>query len=207
MIEVFVAPEGDDSGPGTREHPFATVDRARRAARGHRGPVLVQLRSGTHVLTAPWELTAADSGRDGHRVVYQAHGYGTAGQEEVVISGGRPIGDWQEQGGTWVADVGDLDTRQLYVDGRRVPRAGVDGLPGRVTTTATGYTTDSTAPLDWRSPADVEFVHRGVYPWTEARCPVASQLGFSEERVELSHNRVQPVTIRWEASLGSADER
>ncbi|MEV0197893.1 hypothetical protein [Nonomuraea sp. NPDC050691] len=33
MIEFFVAPGGDDSGPGTRERPFATPGRAREAAR------------------------------------------------------------------------------------------------------------------------------------------------------------------------------
>ncbi|MFD0887771.1 right-handed parallel beta-helix repeat-containing protein, partial [Streptosporangium algeriense] len=47
-------------------------------------------------------------------------------------------------------------------------------LPGEVTLTETGYTTDSAVPLAWHSPGDVEFVHRGVYPWTEARLGVAS---------------------------------
>lgn len=174
MPELFVAPDGDDSASGTRERPFATLDRARRAARDLTGEIVVRLRAGTHLLAAPLELTEADSGRDGHRVVYESYGYGTAEREEVVISGGRTISGWRERDGVWSADVGDLDTRQLHVDGRRAERAGIDGLPGEITMTGTGYTTDSTAPLDWRSPADVEFVHRGVYPWTEARCGVAS---------------------------------
>ncbi|MEV0234056.1 right-handed parallel beta-helix repeat-containing protein [Nonomuraea sp. NPDC050786] len=174
MIELFVDPHGDDSAPGTPTRPFATLTRARDAARTLTGEIVVQLRAGTHVLAEPLELTEADSGRDGHHVVYQAHGYGTAGQEEVVVSGGRLITGWREQDGVWLAEVGDLDTRQLYVDGRRADRAGIDGLPGQVAMTETGYTTDSTAPLAWRSPGDVEFVHRGVYPWTEARCGVAA---------------------------------
>jgi hypothetical protein len=135
----------------------------------------VQVRAGIHVLTEPLELTEADSGRDGHRVVYQAHGYGTASQEEVVISGGREITGWRVEDGVWVADVGDLDTRQLYADGRRIGRAAVDALPGTVTMTETGYESD--APCRWHSPGDVEFVYRGVYPWTEARLTVATVHG------------------------------
>ncbi|MFG3438855.1 right-handed parallel beta-helix repeat-containing protein [Nonomuraea sp. NPDC047897] len=174
MPELFVAPDGDDSASGTLEQPFATLDRARRAARDLTGEIVVRLRAGTHLLAAPLELTEADSGRDGHRVVYEPFGHGTPGQEDVVVSGGRTISGWQERDGVWSAEVGDLDTRQLHVDGRRAERAGIEGLPGEVTITETGYTTDSTAPLDWPSPADVEFVHRGVYPWTEARIGVAS---------------------------------
>ncbi|GAA2727559.1 right-handed parallel beta-helix repeat-containing protein [Actinocorallia aurantiaca] len=174
MTELFVAPDGDDAAQGTREHPFATLDRARHMARALTGEIVVRLRAGTHLLAEPLEITEDDSGRDGHCVVYQPHGYGTAEQEEVVVSGGRLITGWREQDGVWLADVGDLDTRQLYVDGRRAERAGAGGLPGRVTMTETGYTTDSTAPLAWHSPSDVEFVHRGVYPWTEARCGVAA---------------------------------
>ncbi|GAA1530855.1 hypothetical protein GCM10009678_11210 [Actinomadura kijaniata] len=170
MTELFVDPHGDDSAPGTREHPFATLGRARDAARAAAGEVVVQLRGGTHVLDEPLELTDADSGN----VVYQPYGYGTADQEDVVVSGGRPVTGWRVEDGVWLAEVGDLDTRQLYVDGRRVERAGIDGLPGQVTATGTGYVTDSAGPLSWRSPGDVEFVHRGVYPWTEARCGVAS---------------------------------
>ncbi|MFG1956374.1 right-handed parallel beta-helix repeat-containing protein [Nonomuraea sp. NPDC049028] len=182
MTEFHVDPSGDDSWPGTAERPFAGLHRARDAVRDlirdpagtATGDVVVQLRAGTHVLTAPFELTEADSGRDGHRIVYQAHGYGTADQEEVVVSGGREITGWRIEDGVWLADVGDLDTRQLYVDGRRVERAAIDGLPGTVTMTETGYESDSAAPRAWHNPADVEFVYRGVYPWTEARCGVAA---------------------------------
>ncbi|WP_336207034.1 right-handed parallel beta-helix repeat-containing protein [Nonomuraea sp. LPB2021202275-12-8] len=174
MIQIDVAPAGDDSASGTPERPFATLERARRAAREAGGEVVVRLRAGTHALTAPFELTEEDSGGEGRRIVYQAFGYGTGEQEQVVVSGGRAVSGWREEDGVWVADVGDLDTRQLDVDGRRAERAGIDALPGEAARTVTGYVTDSAAPLDWRSPADVEFVYRGIYPWTEARCGVSS---------------------------------
>ncbi|MFI9843383.1 right-handed parallel beta-helix repeat-containing protein [Nonomuraea sp. NPDC051941] len=170
MFHFHVAPSGDDSGPGSADHPFATLERARSAAREAAGGAVVHLRGGTHALTEPFSLGEADSG-----TVYQACGYGTPEQEEAVVSGGRPITAWQVRDGVWTAEVGDLDTRQLYVDGRRAERAWIAGLPGDARATATGYVTDE--PLGWRSPGDVEFVHRGVYPWTEARCGVASVSG------------------------------
>ncbi|WP_199431257.1 right-handed parallel beta-helix repeat-containing protein [Qaidamihabitans albus] len=174
MTEFHVSPAGDDSAPGTPERPFGTLHRAQRAAREASGEVVVHLRTGTHVLAGPLELTEDDSGRDGHRITYQAYGYGTGDQEQAVVSGGRVITGWQERDGRWLAEVGDLETRQLYVDGRRAERAGIDGLPGTASRTGTGYVTDSSAPLDWQDPAGVEFVYRGIYPWTEARCGVAA---------------------------------
>lgn len=174
MTEFFVSPDGDDSAPGTIERPFATLHRAQRAARTLTGEIVVQLRVGIHRLTAPLELTEDDSGRDGRRITFQAFGHGTGEQEHVVISGGRPVTGWHEADGVWSADVGDLRTRQLYVDDRRAERAWIDGLPGEAAMTETGYTTAGTGPLAWHSPADVEFVHGGVYPWTEARCGVAA---------------------------------
>ncbi|MEU6035975.1 right-handed parallel beta-helix repeat-containing protein [Actinomadura sp. NPDC047616] len=173
LTEFHVSPAGDDSAPGTLDAPFATLERARRAARKATGDVVVHIGAGTHVLDRPFELTEDDSGRDGRRIVYQARGYGTEEQEQAVVSGGREITGWRvRDDGAWVAEVGDLDTRQLYVDGRRAERAGIDGLPGDARRSATGYVTDH--PLDWQAPGGVEFVYRGVYPWTEARCGVAS---------------------------------
>jgi hypothetical protein len=167
MTDFHVSPAGDDSAEGTADRPFRTLEHARRAARAAAGDVTVHLRAGTHVLTEPFELTEEDS-----HVAYQAFGFGTDAQEDVVISGGRTLVGQRDADGVWVAEVGDLVTRHLVVDGRRVERAGVDGLPGTVRRTDTGYATD--VPLDWRDPSGVEFVHRGVYPWSEARAAVAS---------------------------------
>ncbi|MEU4448125.1 right-handed parallel beta-helix repeat-containing protein [Actinosynnema sp. NPDC050801] len=176
MTDFHVSPAGDDSAAGTADDPFRTLARARRAAREAGGGATVHLRAGTHVLTEPFELTEEDS-----HVVYQAFGFGTDAPEDVVISGGREVVGQQGPDGVWVAEVGDLVTRHLAVNGRRAERAGLDGLPGTVRRTPTGYVTDH--PLDWRNPAGVEFVHRGVYPWTEARLAVASVTRDGDETV------------------------
>ncbi|PSK85031.1 parallel beta helix pectate lyase-like protein [Murinocardiopsis flavida] len=160
---IFVDPAGDDAGPGTFEAPFATLHRARDAA----GPgTVVSLRAGTHRLTDTLILSAEHSG-----VCYQAHGYGTAAQEEAVISGGRPVTEWAaDADGTHRAEVPGPAPRQLYVGGRRVERAAIP-LDGTLVRDDTGYTTEGTGPQSWYG--DVEFVYQGAYPWSEARCPVA----------------------------------
>ncbi|WP_329423859.1 right-handed parallel beta-helix repeat-containing protein [Streptosporangium sp. NBC_01495] len=163
MKELYVSPSGDDAWPGTREQPLATLTRARDLARGT--GAVVNLLAGTHRLAETFHLTEADSG-----VTYRAEG-------EAVVSGGRRITGWRERDGVWLAEVGDLDTRRLHVDGRRAERSAIDTVPGNATRTDTGYVTDSTAPQSWGNPGDVEFVLRGVYPWTEARLGVAAVEG------------------------------
>lgn len=159
----FVDPSGDDSDPGTIERPFATLERARAAATPG---TVVTLRAGTYRLIEPFRLSAADSG-----VVYQAHGYGTAAPEKVVISGGRRITGWRAgDRGDRLAEAPGLATRQLYVSGRRAARAAI-ALHLQLTRTETGYVVDDPAPGAWRG--EVEFVYRGAYPWSEARCQVS----------------------------------
>ncbi|MER6290208.1 right-handed parallel beta-helix repeat-containing protein [Streptomyces sviceus] len=180
--QLYVAPWGEDSWPGTLDRPFATPARAQQAVRA-RAPrmtsdLVVNLHGGTYRLKAPLRLSeaAGDSGRGGHRVIYQAYGYGTPRQERVTISGGRRISGWRpdpQRTGFWRADVGGLETRQLYVGDRRATRLTREGagFPGALTATRTGYVTTSTVPRTWRHPGDVEFVYRAGY--LEGRCGVA----------------------------------
>ncbi|MGF0174614.1 right-handed parallel beta-helix repeat-containing protein [Streptomyces sp. Marseille-Q5077] len=179
--QLYVAPWGSDGWPGTFERPFATPARAQQAVRartaGMTSDIVVNLRGGTYRLTAPLRMSqaAGDSGRGGHRVVYQAYGYGTPGQETVTLSGGREIGGWRpdpQRQGVWRAHVGTLETRQLYVGGKRAARASQgDGIPGELKVTGTGLTTTSAAPRGWRAPQDMELRFR--FDYLEGRCGIA----------------------------------
>ncbi|MCP5535737.1 MAG: right-handed parallel beta-helix repeat-containing protein [Akkermansiaceae bacterium] len=60
-VTVHVAPDGDDSNPGTEAKPFATLERARDAARGARKSTVI-LAAGTYRRTTTFELNAKDSG-------------------------------------------------------------------------------------------------------------------------------------------------
>lgn len=139
------------------------------------GDVVVTLAGGTYSLTKPLEFTAADSGEHGHTVRWVA----AAGQTPV-ISGGVPVSGWQATSDTGVFSAkvpADLDTRQLYADGVRVPRAG-GALPVGMTQTATGFTTADATMASWRNPQDIEFVlDMGHGAWTQPRCGVASISG------------------------------
>jgi hypothetical protein len=95
----------------------------------------------------------------------------------VTISGGRTVSGWRpdaRQKGLWRADVGGLDTRQLYVNDRRANRP-TAAIPGTLTLTDTGYTTTNAVPQTWRNPGDIEFVYR--YSYVEGRCGVAGISG------------------------------
>ncbi|MGD9495124.1 MAG: right-handed parallel beta-helix repeat-containing protein [Armatimonadota bacterium] len=83
---LYVAPGGSDDSTGTRERPFATLERARDAIRAMKaaqglpdGGVTVWLAGGRHPRTAAFELSAEDSGTARAPIVYRA------------IPGARPV--------------------------------------------------------------------------------------------------------------------
>lgn len=90
--EFFVSPGGNDAQPGSEAQPFRTFEAARDAVRkvDHTQKVTIWLRAGVYERTAPFELTAQDSGTDGNAVLYRAWP-----GEEVRIVGGKRITDWQ----------------------------------------------------------------------------------------------------------------
>ncbi|GAB3745102.1 right-handed parallel beta-helix repeat-containing protein [Amycolatopsis oliviviridis] len=184
-IRFFVSPDGQDDWPGTVDRPFATPHAAQEAVRaataGMTGDIVVSFTAGVHQLERPlvFDGTQGDSGSHGHRVIYQAHGYGTPEQAKVELNGGRKITGWSAgDDGVWTAPIGDLAPRRLTVDGQPATRAArTTGLPGNVMKTATGYVTDSVEPQAWPDPSGLEFVYPGVYPWSEARIAVASISG------------------------------
>ena len=86
----FVSPDGSDGADGTREHPFATLARARAAVRAvkARGPlpaggVTVWLRGGTYRVASTLTLGTEDSGEPGAPVAWRAWQ-----DERPVLDGG-----------------------------------------------------------------------------------------------------------------------
>lgn len=135
-IEFWVSTTGNDLGDGTQNNPFLTIGRAQTAVRevlaepgSLASDVIVNVGGGTYELPTTLDFGPADSGRDGHAVIYRA-----ATGEEAVISGGRGVTDWTPVADSglfldpgvqlWKASVGlGVDTRQLYIDGERGVRA------------------------------------------------------------------------------------
>ena len=118
--EIYVAPSGSDSNPGTLLQPIATLAHAQELARVARGsgPVTVLLRDGTYYLPAPLVFTSADSGLAHAPVIYQAY----ANEKPVISGGGKLTGlNWQPyKNGIMQTPVpSDLQTDQLFVNGQR----------------------------------------------------------------------------------------
>ena len=60
--DIHVAPSGSDTADGSKASPFATLEKARDAARTAAKPVTVWLAGGDYYFSKPFELTAEDSG-------------------------------------------------------------------------------------------------------------------------------------------------
>jgi hypothetical protein len=110
--DLFVSPAGSDGGSGARATPFATLQKARDAARGLAKPVTIHLAGGTYYLSETLGLGAEDSG-----VTWQAN----EGETPVVSGGVKLDLKWTPyKDGIQQAKVpDDLVTEELFVNGER----------------------------------------------------------------------------------------
>ncbi|GAB3654350.1 lectin [Glycomyces tarimensis] len=151
--EFFVAPNGDDGGPGTVDEPLGSLEeaqqRARRAAAAGDGDVAVTLLDGTFRLDSPLRFEAADSGRNGYTVTWRA-----APDAEPVVTGAQPVTGWvldDAASGVYRAEVGTgFDSRQLYVDGVMARRARLSLSPSDISLNSSGFTVQN-QNLGWLS--------------------------------------------------------
>ncbi len=158
--EFWVSPNGDDDSPGTRSAPFLTLERARDAVRAldetqRGGDIVITIKGGNHRLTRTLALDWRDSGRDGHRVVYRA-----APDEHPVISGSLQVQKWSLYDpvlGIYQAYVGQRESRQLFVNGRRAIRARTAPYPAGF---RPAYFTLFGMPI----PMGIEFIPTGLNP-------------------------------------------
>ncbi|MFF5985145.1 RICIN domain-containing protein [Streptomyces olindensis] len=120
----YVSPDGSDSNSGTISAPFKTLQRARDVVRtvndDMTGDINVYLRGGAYPVSSTIGFTSADSGTNGHRVVYAAYP-----GEKPVLEGGVQVSGWtQHSGNIWKATLNrDNKLRALYVNGKRAEMA------------------------------------------------------------------------------------
>jgi parallel beta-helix repeat protein len=134
---LHVATNGNDAWSGRlrtpnrakTDGPLASLQGARDRIRALRktgrvdGPVTVLVRGGTYWLQEPVVFAPEDSGEPDAPITYSA-----AEGESPVISGGRRITGWRNEGDVWTAQVpgvkeGEWHFRQLFVNGARRQRA------------------------------------------------------------------------------------
>ncbi|MBL0745756.1 PDZ domain-containing protein [Chryseolinea lacunae] len=121
QVDLFVAAQGNDNNRGTKEKPFATLQKAKAVARETAGKVTVYVREGTYYLNEPLVFTLLDSREDGEEMVFKAYGH-----ERVTISGAKVLlPKWHVlKNGLHMASIPDDPVfDQLFVDGRQQPMA------------------------------------------------------------------------------------
>ncbi|MBO7319184.1 MAG: right-handed parallel beta-helix repeat-containing protein [Clostridia bacterium] len=124
MAEYYVNNNGDDSNDGTKDRPFATIERARDEVRkinaDMTGNIIVHIAEGTYILDDALTFDERDSASNGFAVKYVGNG-------EAVISGGQEIENFtlfDAEKNIYSAKVPEgLTFRQLYVDGVKMTRA------------------------------------------------------------------------------------
>ena len=137
----------------------------------------MELPTGTLDLPPPLVFSAADSGRDGHTISWEA-----APSAHPVLSGARPVKGWRlydASSNIWMADVGvGTNTRQLYMNGKEAPNASIQVPRSDFTFTATGLTIDSSS-LDYLAslPDQNQIEVESVDSFTDRYAPVQSISG------------------------------
>jgi hypothetical protein len=176
---LYAAPSGSGSTcsaaqPCTLAGAQATV---RSMVAGMSGDIEVQLADGVYRLTAPWRLTSADSGTNGHTVVWRA-----APSAHPVVSGAKAVTGWtvaNQARNIWQASVDTgVDTRQLYVNGVPATRARTQVNRSDFTFTSTGMRFTTSALSYLNSLANQNRVEvESINSWTDRYSPVQSISG------------------------------
>jgi len=90
----FVSPRGKDTFSGTKNRPFASLDRARQAIRAYKKArpdenITVWFFGGVYTITQPVVFTPEDSAKDGVTYTYRA-----VPNQKPIFSAGIPIRKW-----------------------------------------------------------------------------------------------------------------
>lgn len=93
-FEIYLSPTGNDNNDGSKEKPFATLERARKAIREYKAStsdslindVTVYLKEGVYNFEQTFRLKKEDAGSGNSKIVYKAIEEG-----KVVFSGGTKI--------------------------------------------------------------------------------------------------------------------
>jgi len=160
-LELYVAPDGHDANPGTKEQPYATVTRARDAARKAKettkGPVTVYIRGGTYYLDKPLVFTAEDSGSHQEPIRFVAYN-----KEKPVLSGGVKLKlIWKPyRNGIFQANIPEAredrpNFTQLFINGQRQHLARYPNFAGDYRYNGPGCSNDALSPQRvkrWKNP-------------------------------------------------------
>ncbi|MFF7159387.1 ricin-type beta-trefoil lectin domain protein [Streptomyces sp. NPDC008139] len=141
MTTLYVSPSGSGTACTSSQPcgPAQAKSSVEAINQNMTGDIVVQLAGGTYRMSAPMVLGAADSGSNGHSVIWQS-----APGQSPVLSGGQQVTGWSVQdqaANIYSAPIPTgTDSRQLYVDGALAPRASVTISRSDVKVTTGGMT-------------------------------------------------------------------
>ena len=129
-LKIYVSATGDDTNPGTKALPMASLSGAVSTLRimnndqNQQDPAQIIIGQGTYFLTEPLILRPGDSGSDDAPVVFLPE----EGAHPVFIGGKRITGFEKISETLWRAKIPEVaefgwSFEQLYVNGRRAVRA------------------------------------------------------------------------------------
>ena len=131
----------------------------------------VTLRGGTYALSSTFTLGPADSGQNGHQVVWQAYP-----GEKPVFSGAQKITGWSlydSAKNVYRASVPTgTQSRQLFVNDVRAQRARGPLNPGGFSLSGSSFVTGDSSYTSFTNQSSVEIVDNNE--WKQMRCPLAS---------------------------------
>ena len=117
---IYVSPEGSDSNSGTADSPLQTLEGARNAVRkingSASGDIIVRFADGVYRMSEAVHFSPEDSGKNGHRVIYEA-----AEGANPVFSGAVQVTGWTRYNDKlWSAPLNrDYKLRNFYVNDHR----------------------------------------------------------------------------------------
>lgn len=138
----YVSPLGNDTNIGSKEAPFATIEKAKLVVRElssekREKNITIFLREGTHVVTETIVFGLEDSGFKGTKISYEAYK-----NETPIISSGVAVKGWEKlkeyplslpdvaKGNVWVAEIPEgIDRFYTMFDGQtRIPTTHKEGF-------------------------------------------------------------------------------
>jgi uncharacterized protein YjdB len=176
-INFYVAPSGSDNADGSEATPFATIAKARDAAKSLgtlSEDVHIFLRGGTYFLSSPLIFDNSNSGSGGYNIIYEAY----PGEEPVISGGYKIAGGWSlfdSQKNIFRTYLGTTkDTRQLYVNGVRATRArSIDGTGWNVISAGDRNSDASyncpTAVATWANNTAIELAIRSTWSFHRSK--------------------------------------
>jgi F5/8 type C domain/Right handed beta helix region len=168
MLTVYAAPNG--SGSSCVETQPCSLTGAKDFVRTKNlsmtGNIVVQLEGGTYFLTSTLKLEGADSGSNGHSIIYRAKP-----GARVQISGGQVLQNWSESGGLLRTNVGALRFRALYSGDQPAVRSNEPDVGyGRLNIWNKTSQAIEIKPGDWPNPSDLSGVEMLVQRhWNQHR--------------------------------------